>query len=223
VGLIGGMLVGAPRDVPVDPTAAQAQRWVIDELAKPEYRAAQPTWFDRASSAFWHWLQSLAIGNGAAVQGPILIIAAIVVAGAVVAAFFIFGAPRRGRRSAVGGELFGAGDERDAAAIRRSAERAASRGDWVVAIEEIFRSIARGLAERTILSMTPGTTAHDFAVRAGAALPAFAERLGHAASAFDDVRYLDRDGTERAYRDAAELERELRAARAILAPVGGPS
>ena len=26
--------------------------------SKPEYRAAQPTWFGRAPKAFWDWLQS---------------------------------------------------------------------------------------------------------------------------------------------------------------------
>lgn len=203
--------------VPVVPDAGEARRWIIDELSKSEYRAAQPTWFDRASQSFWDWLQSLRIGDGPAAQGPILLVGAVVVLGALITAFFIFGAPRLNRRSSVGGALFGEDDERDAAAMRRSAEQAASRGDWVAAIEEIFRSIARGLAERTILSVTPGTTAHAFAERAGALLPVFSERLGAAASAFDDVRYLDRDGTEQAYRDLITLERDLRSARVSVA------
>lgn len=205
---------GPPLDIPVQPDAGQAQRWMIDELSKPEYRAAQPTWFDRASQAFWNWLQSLRIGEAGAAQGPLILVAAILVTAALIAAFLIFGAPRLNRRSAVSGGLFGEHDERDAAAMRLAAEQAASRGDWVVAIEEIFRSIARGLAERTILTVTPGTTARDFATRAGVVMPPFAERLADAASAFDDVRYLDRDGTERAYRDSVALESDLRTARA---------
>jgi hypothetical protein len=200
-------------DVPVDPDSGQAQRWVIQELSKPEYRAAQPTWFDRASKAFWDWLQSLKIDGGPGVQAPILIVALIVVIAAVVAAFFIFGAPRLNRRSAMSGTLFGDDDARDATAMRRSAEEAAARSDWVLAIEEIFRSIARGLAERTLVTVSPGTTARDFAVRAGVVLPGYSERLSAAASAFDDVRYLSGEGTEAAYRDAARLELDLRAVR----------
>ena len=205
-------------DVPVTPDSAEAQRWIIQELSKPEYRAAQPTWFDRASKAFWDWLQSLKIDGGPGVQGPILIIALIVVVAALVAAFFIFGAPRLNRRSAGGGALFGDDDARDASAMRRSAEEAAARSDWVLAIEEIFRSVARGLAERTLVTVSPGTTARDFAVRAGTVLPAFSERLSAAASAFDDVRYLSRAGTEAAYRSASALESDLRATRPVLSP-----
>ena len=213
---VGAVLAGVRVDVPVVPDAGQAQRWVIQELSKPEYRAAQPTWFDRASQAFWEWLQSLKIDGGPGAQGPILIVALVVVVAAVVAAFFIFGAPRLNRRSGVGDTLFGEDDARDAAAMRRSAEEAAARSDWVLAIEEVFRSIARGLAERTLVTVSPGTTARDFAARAGVVLPAFSERLSAAASAFDDVRYLGRKGTETTYREAALLERDLRAVRPAL-------
>ena len=205
-------------DVPVNPDSAEAQRWIIQELSKPEYRAAQPTWFDRASKAFWDWLQSLKIDGGPGAQGPILIIALIVVVAALVAAFFIFGAPRLNRRSAGDSALFGDEDVRDAAAMRRSAEEAADRSDWVLAIEEIFRSVARGLAERTLVTVVPGTTARDFAVRAGTVLPSFSERLSAAASAFDDVRYLSREGTEAAYRSAVALESDLRRVRPALSP-----
>ena len=205
-------------DVPVNPDSAEAQRWIIQELSKPEYRAAQPTWFDRASKAFWDWLQSLKIDGGPGAQGPILIVALIVVIAALVAAFFIFGAPRLNRRSAGDSALFGDDDVRDAAAMRQSADEAADRSDWVLAIEEIFRSIARGLAERTLVTVSPGVTARDFAVRAGTVLPAFSERLSAAASAFDDVRYLSREGTEAAYRSAMALESDLRRARPALSP-----
>ena len=218
MGVIATTLALVRLDVPVTPDSAEAQRWIIQELSKPEYRAAQPTWFDRASKAFWDWLQSLKIDGGPGVQGPILIIALIVVVAALVAAFFIFGAPRLNRRSAGGGVLFGEDDARDASAMRRSAEEAAARSDWVLAIEEIFRSVARGLAERTLVTVSPGTTARDFAVRAGTVLPAFSERLSAAASAFDDVRYLSRAGTEAAYRSASALESDLRATRPVLSP-----
>jgi hypothetical protein len=212
-----------PIDVPVDPDANQARQWIIDEMAKPEYRAAQPTWFDRVSAAFWDWLQSLKIGSGSPLQGPILVLTVLVIVAAIVAAFIIFGPVRRGRRSAVAGSLFGQDDSRDAAAIRRSGEDAASRGDWAVAIEEIFRAIARGLAERTILTVSPGTTAQHFAARAGGLLPEFSGRLADAASEFDDVRYRDRAGTAAVYRTMADLERDLRAVKPELTSLAAPA
>jgi hypothetical protein len=202
-----------PFDVPVDPDAAQAQQWIIAELAKPQYQAAQPTWFDRLSAAFWAWLKSLTAGVAGPAQWPLLAALAVVVLAVLVVAFLVFGLPRLNRRSRVAGALFGDGDDRDATAMRRAANDAAGRGDWTLAIEEMFRSIARGLAERTILTTTPGTTARDFAARAGSIFPSLEGALAATAAVFDEVRYLDLEGTEAAYRRAAELEADLRAAR----------
>ncbi|HUG49667.1 MAG TPA: DUF4129 domain-containing protein, partial [Terrimesophilobacter sp.] len=108
---------------------------------------------------------------------------------------------------------FGVDDDRDAAAMRSAAESAAHRGDWSLAISEMFRALARGLAERTIVSANPGMTAHTFAATAGQAFPPLADRLRVAAAAFDEVRYLNRPGTEAGYAQVADLERELGASR----------
>ncbi|MEO6944574.1 MAG: DUF4129 domain-containing protein [Lacisediminihabitans sp.] len=207
-------------DVPVDPNAEQARQWIVAELSKPAYQAAQPSWFDRLSSAFWTWLTSLKFGDSGA-NGVVLLIVIVIVAAAIVTAFLIFGAPRLNRRSAVAGAMFGEADDRSAGAIRAAADAAARQGDWTLAIEEVFRSIARGLAERTIVTTNPGTTARDFAAKAGVPFPPLAERLASAARAFDDVRYLGREGTEAAYRDAAKLESELRTARPVLETLAG--
>jgi hypothetical protein len=72
------------------------------------------------------------------------------------------------------------------------------------------------------VTVNPGTTAHDFGVRASAAFPQERARLGRAASVFDSVRYLDAQGTEQDYVELASLERALRAARpAQLVEIGG--
>jgi hypothetical protein len=211
------MILGLPFDVPVDPDAPEATQWLIDELSKPIYQAAKPTLFDRIAKAIFDWLDSLQLGS---VQGPpalgLSLIVGLVIAGLVVA-FLIFGLPRLNRRSAVAGSLFGDDDVRTAARIRLDAERAAAEGDYSTAVAEMFRAIARGLAERTIVTTTPGTTAHDFAARTALSFPGLGERLADSAAAFDDVRYLDRAGTAEQYRSMAELERELRIARPALA------
>jgi hypothetical protein len=205
--------------VPVDPDAEEARRWLIEELAKPDYRAAQPTWFDRLAAAVRDWFESLSFGSvdGPPGLGALLVVLAVLAA--LVVAFLVFGLPRFGRKSAVTGDLFGQHDDRDAAAIRRAAETAAAAGDFELAIAEMFRSTARGLAERTVVTTSPGTTAHDFAVRAATAFPDFAEALSAAATSFDGVRYLGRAGSPDEYAALAALERGLRAARPQLQAV----
>ncbi|MET0991913.1 MAG: DUF4129 domain-containing protein [Lacisediminihabitans sp.] len=205
-----------PFDVPVDPDSGQARDWIIAELSRPEYRAAEPTWFDRLSQAFLDWLGSLTVNPSGAFQAPLLFLVGGILIAAAVVAYLIFGPPRLGRRSAVVGTLFGDDDSRDSAAMRRAAADAAAREDYRLAIEEQFRSIARGLAERTVLTVSPGTTAHAFAARAGAAFPALAGRLESAAETFDGVRYLGRPGTLDGYLALTALDAELRTARPLL-------
>jgi hypothetical protein len=213
------ILSALPFDVPVDPDAPTATDWLITELSKAPYRAAQPTLFDRVAKAISDWFSSLRLGdvNGPPVVGLTVVIALVV--GALVVAFLIFGLPRLGRRSRVTGSLFGDDDARTAARIRQDAERAAAAGDYSAAVVEMFRAIARGLAERTIVTTTPGTTARGFAARAGTTFPALAERLVQSAASFDGVRYLDRTGTAEEYSAIAALERDLRTARSSLEPV----
>ena len=214
--IAAGRVVGT---VPVDPDAEEARRWLVDELAKPDYRAAQPTWFDRLSAAVRDWFESLSFGapGGPPGLGTLLVVLAVVVA--LVVAFLVFGLPRFTRKSQVTGDLFGTDDDRDAAAIRRAAEAAAAAGDLDLAIVEIFRSTARGLAERTVVTTSPGTTAHEFSLRAAAAFPDFSAALATAAVSFDGVRYLDRPGTRGEYDEMARLEAGLRSARPLLQAV----
>lgn len=204
-----------PVDVPVDPDRPEAHRLLQEELAKAEYQRAKPTWWDQLVGSFTDWLNSLSVGNA---QGPpafgLLVVLVIVIA-VLVVAFLVFGLPRLNRRSTVTGSLFGDDDERSAAQMRSAAEAAASRNDWATAIAEMFRSIARGLAERTILSTSPGTTAHAFAGRAAKVFPQQFDELSAAAAAFDEVRYLGRPGSADQYQVVDQLERRLRAAKAV--------
>jgi len=205
--------------VPVDPDGPQGQEWLRDELAKPEYEAAKPTWFDRLSQAIFEWLAGLGGDGDSGPPGAGLLIILVIVAVVVLVAFLIFGLPRINRRSRITGTLFGDDDARTAAAMRKAAEDASRRDDYALAIAEMFRAIARGLAERTVLTTSPGTTAHDFAARAGTAFPEYAIALDVAAIAFDEVRYLGRDGTAEQYAAVAALETQLRTAKATLTAV----
>ncbi|ASD21238.1 hypothetical protein B7495_03285 [Cryobacterium sp. LW097] len=198
--------------IPVDPGAPDAQQWLRDELAKAPYQAAQPTWFDRLSQAIFDWFSSLSfVGDGSG--GWIPLVATLIGIALLVAAVLVFGLPRRARRRRKAAGLFAADDRRTADQLRKSAAAAASAGDWTLASEEAFRAIAQGLAERTILRPTPGTTAHRVAELAGDAFPDERARLISGASVFESVRYLGGTGTEQGYSALVDLDADLRAAR----------
>jgi hypothetical protein len=200
---------GLPVDVPVNPDRPQAKQWLLQELARPVYRAAEPTPFDRLAKAIQDWFASLRIGNLAGSPTLGIAIVVVIIVAAIVVAFVIFGVPRLNRRSALTGGVLGDSDDRTADQLRASANAAAAAGDYSAAIVEMFRAIARGLLERTIVQSTPGTTAHTFSTIAGRALPDLAARLDSAARTFDSVRYLNRAGTREKFYAISDLEREL--------------
>lgn len=204
-------------DVPVDPTAPDARQWLRDELAKAPYQAARPTWFDRLSRAFFDWVGSLRLPGGDGLTTWLPVVVTVVVLGALAAAVLVFGLPRWNRRSRLGADgLFHEEDRRTAAVMRAAAEAAAQSGEWDVACQEMFRALARGLSERTVLTLTPGMTAREVSERASAAFPAERSRLADAAVTFDGVRYLGHTGTEPGYHALDRLEDDLRHAVPVL-------
>jgi hypothetical protein len=213
-------LFDVPLDVPLDPDAPTAQQWLIDELSKSEYQQARPTWFDTLTDQIANWFQSLSFGG---IQGPPAfgLLAIVVLVGiALVLAFLVFGLPRINRRSRVTGALFGEEDERSSVQLRAAAEAAAKRGEFEQAIADMFRSIARGLAERSVLTTSPGTTAHDFGERSGTAFPTLSAELRAAAVSFDDVRYLSKVGTRAQFDELARLEKRVRATKPVFDVAG---
>lgn len=203
-------MIRLPIDVPVEPDADEAREWLVNELAKPAYQAAQPTLFDRVAQAVWDWITSLSFGG---VEGPPalgLLVVVLLVAAAIVLGVLVFGLPRLNRRSRAVGALFGDEDERTAAELRRGAALAAGREDWPTAIAELYRAIARDLSERGVLTTSPGTTATGFARRAGELDPGAQSDYLTAAGSFDEVRYLDRPGTREQYEQIVALDHRAR-------------
>ncbi|MEB0000718.1 DUF4129 domain-containing protein [Cryobacterium sp. RTS3] len=199
-----------PASIPVDPDAPTATAWLRDELAKPPYEAARPTWFDRVSKAFFDWFASLGAPSGAGLGPWVPLVVTLVIIAVVVVAVLVFGLPRWNRRSGLQQEVFGSNDARSADELRRAALSAASHKDWDLAISEMFRALARSLVERTVLFATPGTTAHGLAERAATAFPEERISLQTAAALFDGVRYLGAEGTESGFLSLAALESALR-------------
>lgn len=200
----------ATLSIPVDPDAPDARRLLIDELSKPAYREAQPTWFDRISETFFNWLGSLFSGAGGAGGGWLPLIATIAIAAIIVVALLLWGVPRLNRRKRSGTLLFGEHDERSADQMRLAARAAAEQSNWPLAIAEQFRALAAGLSERTIVEVNPGTTATDFARSAARTLPDEQMAFSHAARAFDEVRYLEHSGSESDYLAVFALDERVR-------------
>lgn len=207
------LLLALVRSVPVEPDGDQGRGWLIDELGKPVYQAARPTWFDLASQAFFDWLGDLLNGAGSGAGAVALVLVVLLLTALIVGAFLVFGRPRLNRRSAAVDAVFGDDDTRGADELRASADRAAASGDFTTAIQELFRALARGFAERTLVDLYPGMTARGFAREAAVPFPDRAPALSAAAADFDGVRYLGRTGTADQYAALAELERSLRTAR----------
>lgn len=213
-------MIPIPRFVPVEPDGDEGRRLLSDELAKPTYQEAKPTLFDLIAKAIGDWLASLFEGAGGATGAVGLAILIGIVVALVVVAFLVFGRPRLERRRSAPHALFGEDDTRDAAELTRSAEAAARGGDYTTAIAEMFRALARQLSERTLVDVTPGTTAGGFARSASIVFPDAASRLHAASSSFDGVRYLGRPGAADDYERMAALRRELASARPALEPIG---
>lgn len=197
----------------IDPDAPEARQWLREELAKAPYQAARPTWFDRLSKAVLDWLGSLTAPSGDVLAPWLPLVLTVLLVAVLAAAYLIFGPPRRTRRAGTPAALFGPDDRRGAEDLRRAAGAAAAAGDWTLAAQEMFRALARGLIERSVLLVTPGTTAHAFAGRAAEAFPEHAAGLAEAADCFDRLRYLGNPGTERDYLQVRDLELRLQGLR----------
>ncbi|WP_022893586.1 DUF4129 domain-containing protein [Agromyces subbeticus] len=201
------------RGSPLDPDADEARRWLEDELTGPEYQAAKPNPFDLAMQAIRDWFFGLFDG-ATGLPGPLLtLLLVLLVIAVVVIRLLVFGLPRLRRRRRGEVPLFDDHDRRDLETLRRAASGAAAAGDWPLAIEERFRALVRGLVDRDVVTVHPGTTARGFSVAAAKSFPGLGTALESAARDFDGVRYLGRGGSADDYERLTTLERDIAGAR----------
>lgn len=206
---------------PLEPDGDEARRWAEVELSDPVYDIAEPTPLDRIAQAVADFFGDLFSTELSGQWGSVVaIIAAAIVIAVIVVAFAVWGVPRSTRRARTAhATLFGETEERSAAELRTAAASAAARGDWDEAIVLRFRALARGCLERGVVDLPPGATVHAFARAAARMFPRLADDLEAAATAFDDVRYLRRPGTEDLYRRVAEADAAVTSARPARAEV----
>lgn len=202
------------------PDGDEARRWAEEELSRPQYADAKPTWFDLFARDVMRFLTDLfSADNGATVGPTALIVVTVLIAAALVTALIVWGRPRRSRAvRRPHGDLLGAEDDRSAAQLRAEAERSARQGDWDAAVVLRYRAIARSLLERDLIDPAPGATAQSIARSASAVFADEAEALRRAAASFDDVRYLRHPAREDDYRHLAATDERLRTHRPEAVP-----
>lgn len=208
---------------PVLPDADEARRWAVEELAKPEYRSAEPGWLDALWRDFLDWLASLDGPSG--LEGNIAAPLTGVVIAVLIAAAIVVARPRLNARTKKPQEVFDDDTSVSASDYRGSAAAAADRGDWAAAVVHRFRALVRAAEDRSILDARPGRTADEVARELAGVFVPEAQRLDRAARTFDRIRY-GHGAAERAdYEAMTALEASLQSLRpgdAPASPVGAP-
>lgn len=172
---------------PVDPDREEAQRWAVDELSKPQYASAKPSWIDEMWNQFIEWLRSL---NGDSIGGPNIgapLIGALAVVLIVVAVLVV--RPRLNARRKMSAEVFDGEGSVTADTFRARASGAAANGDWQTAVVQQFRAVVRSAEDRAIIDIQAGRTADEAAAQLGRAFKAASPSLDKAARLFDGVKY----------------------------------
>lgn len=198
---------------PVLPDSAEARRWAVEELAKPEYRDAAPSWLDTLWRNFLDWLQSLdgSSGDSAGVPSPVI---ALVIA-AIIAAAIVLARPRVNARAPKAKDVFESETAMSATDYRNRAEAAAAAGKWGDAVVDRFRAVVRHAEDRTILDPQPGRTAAEAARALSRPFNSESGRLLRAAAVFDGVRYGNRAAGGGDYQEMVGLDSALDAMKPV--------
>lgn len=173
-------------DLPVDPSAAEARQWALDELSKGIYQSQEGAVriFDRISRLILDLFGGVLFrDNPWVVVLLVLGISALLVLVVVAVA----NRTRNSRRVAAPAVVFD--DARTAGQYRDGARAALAAGDVARAFLDSFRAIIRSLDERAILDDRTGMTAQEAATLASPAFPTHAGGLAWASTTFDAAYY----------------------------------
>lgn len=192
-------------EIPVDPDAETARRWLTEELSDRAYRETEGL-----IPRILRWISELFSGSGTVDLGLgwWTLIGAAAVAVVVAVALVVAGPVRRSRRTRTPEAVLG-DSLRSAQDWRESAARAARQGDHAAAVLDSFRALVRSLEERALLDERPGRTAAEAAHEAEPRFPAHAPALHDAGRVFDEVCYGDRPGSLGDYERMAALDATL--------------
>ncbi len=198
-------------EVPLDPGADEARRWLVRELAKPEYHR------DNLIQRAFEWIANLldrSVGGASAVpgvRGVLSLVVFAVVAVAVIALVSRTRVTRRASRDKSGPAL--SGEVITADQLRQRAVAAAAEGRHSDALVDGFRALALRAIERGRIDDQPGATAHELAARLAAEFPSLGDAINQCANWFDLVLYGDRVATRAQAEQTLALDLDLVSAR----------
>jgi hypothetical protein len=193
---------------PVVPDSDEARRWAVEELSKPKYQEATPTWLENAWRDFVDWLNSLGSNDGTDTGSalPLITIAAVI----VIAVAIVLVRPRlNARRKDSTKAILDVDPSVSPEGYRKRAAAAAAAADWGTAVIEQFRAVVRSAEERTIIDPLPGRTADEVAMSLGAAFSPFAWQLERAAIVFDAVHYGQAHVDQQDFADIVALDESI--------------
>ncbi len=203
----------------LDPDTDQARRWLVDELANPEYQ-------DRRSvlQRFIDWLfQRFDSAPNDGIVGidlppPVTIgVLAIVFVGLALLLLRVRREthPEETESRAVLGDLTLTCEQ-----FRSRGLAALKDGRWGDAVIEFTRALARDAADRTLLAEAPSLTAHEIGAQLAPVFPEHTAAIARAMDLFDAVRYGRYAATQLDAFHVRDLEEALRTARPVLKAVG---
>ena len=192
-----------PGDVPLTPDGDQAQSWVAEELARPEYGTELSPLTRAIRSLIDFFFRGISQSDMTLpVEGIILGIFLLFL---LFIAIIVILNPIRMRRATGRAQVFD-DDSLSPEDIRRSMRQAEESSQWDMATVWAFRLIVMDLAHAEILRDTPGLTAAEASERGGRRLPELKDALTRAALTFANIRYGDAEGTRADYADMRSLE-----------------
>ena len=201
----------------LDPTPAEARRWLSDELHGSDYH---DPWLDSAIRWILDQIGKLLDGaNHLANSGLSPVITVLVALVAIALVVWVLPKVRREPfLDRPGGPVL-VDPTITASTYRNLAARAFADGRYDDAVLDGFRAIAKDMSDRTLLDDAPGRTAHEVSLELAQPFPDHARRLAQSADIFDAVRYGHRRATADQAGQVLQLDAELVKTRPVLAPL----
>ena len=177
----------------LDPTPAEARKWLSDELQGSSYHDG---WLSSAIRWILDQIGKLLDGaNHLANSGLSPVITVLVALVAIALVVWVLPKVRREPfLDRPGGPVF-VDPTITASTYRKLASRAFEDERYDEAVLNGFRAIAKDMSDRTLLEDAPGRTAHEVGQKLAQPFPDQARRLAQSADIFDAVRYGHRRAT----------------------------
>lgn len=198
----------------LDPTPAEARKWLRDELHRSSYH---DPWLDSVLRWLRDQISRLFDGANTLAHGGLSLVVTILV-GLAAISLLVWVLPKVRRDSVIDrtdGPVL-VDPTMSASTYRTLAAHAFADGRFDEAVLEAFRAIAKDMSDRTLLDDAPARTAHEVSLELSHPFPDLAGRLAQSANMFDAVRYGHRRASADQAGQVLQLDAELAKAHPML-------